>query len=203
MRATLLGRISSALPSIAVALAALPLAVACGGGATTTPAATTPTSPGAPHPAGMPDHPASDKVTWKKDSSPKSCHTGNKGDGDRVASVTAMAKGCIDSAKMHQVGAPTQGENSGAPGKMEASIPLKAQANHCYRFFGIAEAAVTDFDIAVMDSAGKSCGEDSTDGNDALVLEDGNICFKVDDDVSVNIAVASGAGKWAVEIWSD
>ena len=201
MRASLLGRISSAVSL--VALASLPLVVACGGGAASTPGATTPTPGAAPHGAGMPDHPESDKVTWKKDAAPKSCHTGNKGDGDRVASVTSMAKGCVDTGKMHQVGTPSQGENSGTTGKMGTTIPLKAQANHCYRVFGIAEATVTDFDIAVMDSTGKSCGEDSTDGNDALVLEDGNICFKADDDVSVNVAVATGTGKWAVEIWSD
>ena len=174
---------------------------ACGGGGAPPPA--TPTNEAAPHPAGMPDHPESDKVTWKKDASPKNCHTSSKGDGDRVAAVTAMAKGCVDSAKMHMVGQASQGENAGTTGKMGTTVPLKAQANHCYRIFGISEATVADFDIAVIDSAGKSCGEDSTDGNEALVLEDGNICFKADDDVSINVAVASGSGKWALEVWSD
>lgn len=173
---------------------------ACGGAA---PPPATPTNEAAPHPAGMPDHPESDKVTWKKDASPKNCHTSSKGDGDRVAAVTAMAKGCVDTAKMHMVGQPSQGENAGTTGKMGTTVPLKAQANHCYRVFGISEATVSDFDIAVIDSAGKSCGEDSTDGNEALVLEDGNLCFKADDDVSINVAVASGSGKWALEVWSD
>ena len=34
-------------------------------------------------------------------------------------------------------------------------------------------------------------------------FEDGAICFKTDDTVNVNTAVASGKGKFAVEIWSD
>jgi hypothetical protein len=86
---------------------------------------------------------------------------------------------------------------------MVKSIPLAAKANHCYRVFGLAEASVTDFDIAIMDSAGKLAGEDTTDTNDAIVLEHGAVCFSQDDSASVNTAVATGKGKWAVEIWSD
>jgi hypothetical protein len=86
---------------------------------------------------------------------------------------------------------------------MVKTIPLAAKANHCYRVFGLAEPTVTDFDIAIMDSAGKLAGEDTTDANDAIVLEDGVICFTADDAANVNTAVATGQGKWAVEIWSD
>jgi hypothetical protein len=176
---------------------------ACGGGAT--PDANAPTSAatkaaGDPTMPKAPTSPDSDKVTWKKDG--KSCHTSDKGAGDLVASVTTIAKGCVDTTKFKQVGEATQGQGS-ETGTMITPIPLQAKANHCYRVFGLAQSSVTDFDIAVIDSAGKSTGEDLTDGNDAIVLEDGSICFKVDDTVSVNAAVASGAGKWAVEIWSD
>ena len=181
--------------------------VACGGGGGTPEGAATPTAATAnatpgdstlPKPA---DHPESDKVTWKKDA--KSCHPSTAVTGDLTAAATGIANTCMagGATKLHQVGSPTNGQ--GGPGAMVQSIPLKAQANHCYRIFGIAEATVKDFDIAVMDSAGKSAGEDLTDSNDAIVLEDGEICFKADDDVNVNAAVAAGSGKWSVEIWSD
>ncbi len=192
---------SKALTSI-FALFVTTAITACGGGAT--PDANSPTATAKP--AGdstlpkAPDHPESDKVTWKKDG--KSCHTNDKGAGDLVASVTTMAKGCVDTSKMKMLGQPTQGKGA-ETGTMVTPIPLNAKANHCYRVFGLAQATVTDFDVAIMDSAGKSTGEDLTDSNDAIVLEDGNICFKVDDTVAVNAAVASGAGNWAVEIWSD
>jgi hypothetical protein len=146
--------------------------------------------------------PESSKVTWKKDAVKKNCHSGAKG-ADLVSSVTAIAGGCIDTTKMHQVGSPTSGEGQASSATMVKSISLAAKANHCYRIFGLAEATVTDFDIAVMDSAGKSAGEDTTDTNDAIVLEDGSICFSQDDAATVNTAVATGKGKWAVEIWSD
>jgi hypothetical protein len=179
-------------------------ALACGGSnqpAPTTPAASATAAASGDPTITHPDHPDSAKVTWKKDAPAKSCHTGDKGAGDLSASVTKIATSCVDTKTMHQLGTTTTG--SGSSTAMVTAIPLQAKANHCYRFFGLAEATVTDFDIAVIDSAGKSAGEDLNDNNDAIVLEDGNICFTVDDNVNVNAAVASGQGKWAVEIWSD
>jgi hypothetical protein len=146
--------------------------------------------------------PESGKVTWKRDVPKKNCHSSAKG-ADLVSSVTAIASACIDTSKMHQLGSPTTGEGQASSATMVKTIPLAGKANHCYRIFGLAEPTVTDFDIAVMDSAGKSAGEDTTDTNDAIVLEDGAICFTQDDAATVNTAVATGKGKWAVEIWSD
>jgi hypothetical protein len=141
-------------------------------------------------------------VTWKKDVSKKNCHGAAKGP-DLAASVTAIASACVDTTKMHQLGSTTKGEGVASSATMVKAVPLAAKANHCYRIFGLAEPTVTDFDIAVMDSAGKSAGEDTTDTNDAIVLEDGAICFTQDDAATVNMATATGKGKWAVEIWSD
>jgi hypothetical protein len=144
--------------------------------------------------------PESDKCTWKKDGG-KSCHTGAKGDGDLATAVTGIANACVDTKKMHMVGTPMTGEGSST--NMVKSMPVKVQANHCYRVLGLAQASVTDFDIALTDSAGKSCGEDLNDSNDAIVLDDGVVCFKQDDTINVNAAVANGQGKWAIEVWSD
>jgi hypothetical protein len=77
------------------------------------------------------------------------------------------------------------------------------EANHCYRVYGLSEDALQDLDIAVIDSAGKWCGEDGSDSPDAVVLEDGLLCFNADDDVKINVAAGSGAGKYAVEVWGD
>jgi hypothetical protein len=196
-------------PALALSVAA------CGGGSAQTPPATpagastsattsgataaSSTDPTLPKPA---DHPESAKVTWKKDAPAKTCHVPTAKGTDLVAGVTAIASGCI-AGKLHQLGQPTTGSGVASSATMVQAIPLKAKANHCYRVFGLAEPTVTDFDIAVMDSAGKSAGEDLTDSNDAIVLESGAICFTQDDTVNVNAAVAAGTGKWAVEIWSD
>jgi hypothetical protein len=195
-----------ALPFLsALGFASLSL-VACGGSstppATAATASTQTASASTPAPAGKPD---SDKVTWKGDGSGKDCHAAAKAavaGTDLTTAVTGMASHCVDTTKMHQVGQPTTGETVGTAASVK-TIPLAAKANHCYRVLGLAAPTVTDFDIAVMDSNGKSCGEDGTDSNDALVLEDGLICFTQDDNASVNAAVASGTGKWSVEIWSD
>jgi hypothetical protein len=177
--------------------------VACGG--SSPPPAATAALPAASATPAVPStastSPDSDKVTWKKDAPAKNCHTA-KPVGDYTAAVTGMAKNCVG-ATMHQLGSATTGTGQASTASMVTTIPLKAKANHCYRAFGLADSSVSDFDIAIIDSAGKSAGEDGTDGNDAIALEDGSICFKVDDTANVNTAVASGQGKFAVEIWSD
>jgi hypothetical protein len=179
---------------------------ACGGGSASGPGSSTPTSGGAPAADPSlpkpPSHPDSDKVTWKKDSEGKSCRTATKVGGELTAALNAMAAGCVDK-KMHMVGQPATGTGQEGAANMVTSVPLKGQANHCYRVVGLADATVTDLDIAVMDSAGKLAGEDLNDSNDAIVMEESAICFKQDDAANVNVAVAKGQGKWAVGIWSD
>ena len=189
--------------------------LACGGSdASSAPPASATAAPSAPDPLAttaakdptVPKpkaHPASDKVTWKDD--PKQCRA-VPASGDLTSAVGTMAANCLDTKTMHLLGAAHLGEGRAGDHKsdpMVTRIPLEAKANHCYRVFGLAEPSVKDFDVAVMDSTGKSAGEDLTDSNDAIVLEAGHMCFKQDDNASVNVAVAKGSGKWAVEIWSD
>jgi hypothetical protein len=186
-------------------LAVLSSIVACGGGS-----AEVSTQPVTPPPGGgidksarpaAPTKPDSDKVTWKQGAPYASCHNDVKTAADLVAGVTAMATACTGLTKMHQIGATVQGTRQNLDPAQ--AIPLHAEANHCYRVYGLSEGALQDLDIAVIDSAGKSCGEDGSDSPDAVVLEDGEICFTQADDVKVNVAAGSGGGKFAVEIWGD
>jgi len=185
-------------------LAALTSVLACGGGSAETSAQPTTPKPGDmdknARPA-APTKPDSDKVTWKQGAPYASCHNDVKTGTDLVAGVTAMAQGCAALTKMHQIGATVQGTRQNLDPAQ--AIPLHAEANHCYRAYGLSEASLQDLDIAIVDSAGKSAGEDGSDSPDAVVLEDGEICFTQADDVKVNVAAGSGGGKFAVEIWGD
>ena len=187
------------LPPLALALVAS--LVACGGGGADTGAAPTTPRPADgtnPPPA---THPDSDKVTWKQDPSFAKCHNDVKTGADLVAGVKAIAKGCAGLMNLHQVGATVQDSFTNLD--KAHPIPLHAEAGHCYRVYGLSEDALKDLDIAIIDSAGKFCGEDGSDSPDAVVLEDGEICFTATDDVSVNVAAGSGNGKYAVEIWGN
>ena len=190
-------------------LASLASLVACGGGAGDTPVAQSAPAPAAPQPSAAvksgepapPAKPASDKVTWKQDPAFAKCHNDVTTGADLVAGVTAMAQGCAAVMGMHQLGQTTQGSYKNLdPAHV---IPLHAESGHCYRVYGLSEPALQDLDIAVIDSAGKSTGEDGSDSPDAVVLESGEICFTATDDVKVNVAAGSGAGKYAVEIWGN
>jgi hypothetical protein len=192
---------STLLPSLV--LAAVSLSVACGGGSSDTPPPTT------PKPVGIdknvrppaPTKPDSEKVTWTQGAPYASCHNDVRTGPDLVAGVTAMAQACASLTKMHQIGATVQGNRTNLDPAQP--IPLHAEANHCYRVYGLSEDALQDLDIAMIDSTGKSAGEDGSDSPDAVVLEDGKICFSQADDVKVNVAAGNGAGKFAVQIWGD
>jgi hypothetical protein len=178
--------------------------VACGGGGAET--GTGPTTPkssdidkGINPPAAT--HPDSDKVKWQQDPSFAKCHNDVKTGKDLVAGVTAMAQGCAGLMKMHQIGATVQDSFTNLD--KAHPIPLHAESGHCYRVYGLSEDALQDLDIAMVDSAGKACGEDGSDSPDAVVLEDGEICFTATDDVNVNVAAGNGSGKYAVEIWGN
>ncbi|HEY5243576.1 MAG TPA: hypothetical protein VIJ22_18980 [Polyangiaceae bacterium] len=184
-------------------LAVVSSVVACGGSADTS------APPVTPKPADMdksarppaPTKPDSDKVAWKQGAPYASCHNDVKTGADLVAGVTAMATACAGLTKMHQIGQIVQGTRQNLDPAQ--AIPLHAEANHCYRAYGLSENSLQDLDIAMVDSTGKSCGEDGSDSPDAVVLEDGVICFSQADDVKVNVAAGSGGGKFAVEIWGD
>src|SRR5579872_1831174 len=194
------------LALIPVALVSFASVVACGGG--DTPPANSPMS-AAQQQAQMdkagepplPTKPDSDKVTWKQDPAFAKCHNDVKTGADLVAGVTAMANGCASAMKLHQIGQTTQDTFKNLD--KAHPIPLHAESGHCYRVYGLSEDALQDLDIAIMDSAGKACGEDGSDSPDAVVLEDGMICFTATDDVQVNIAAGNGGGKFAVSIWGD
>jgi hypothetical protein len=176
----------------------------CGGGAADAPAPTTPTA-STPSDKSLspplPTKPDSDKVTWKKDASFAKCHNDVQTGKDLSAGVTAMAQGCATLMKMHQVGQTVNGSRQNLdPAQV---IPLHVEANHCYRIYGLSEDSLQDLDIAVIDSTGKSAGEDGSDSPDSVVLEDGELCFTQADDVKVNVAAGNGGGKFSVQIWAD
>jgi hypothetical protein len=147
----------------------------------------------------LPTKPDSDKVTWKQDPAFAKCHNDVKTGADLVAGVTAMANGCAGAMKLHQIGQTTTDVFKNLD--PAHPIPLHAEAGKCYRVYGLSEDALQDLDIAITDSAGKSCAEDGSDSPDAVVLEDGMVCFTVADDVKVNVAAGNGSGKYAVQIW--
>jgi hypothetical protein len=197
-----------AFSAVSVLLPVLASLVACGGGGGDTPPANNAQSVAAQQAAmdkngepPLPTKPDSDKVTWKQDPSYAKCHNDVKTGTDLVAGVTAIANGCASMMGLKQIGTTTQDTYKNLdPAHV---IPLHADAGHCYRVYGLSEDALQDLDIAITDSAGKSCGEDGSDSPDAVVLESGEICFTVADDVKVNIAAGNGAGKYAVQIWGN
>jgi hypothetical protein len=214
---------------VLAAAAFMPLAVvtgACGGGqktATNTPTPSASDAPGssdtgsaaaatsasAPAVSGStavvapPPVPTSKKATKKNDATWATCHQSFQAKAKDVSKdVTAMAKGCAAATKMKVVGKTLTGKQTDQ--QAPQSYPLDAKANHCYRAYAQAADGIKDLDLVIKDGDGIAAGEDSTDDPSPVVLEDGAVCFSVDDPkATVVVSVGMGGGNYAVEIWSD
>jgi hypothetical protein len=186
---------SSISPARFASLLVVSLCAACGGGAG--PAPKTPAEP-APE-----DLPASTKAETKTDPAFAACHSAFKpasNDQDMAADVAAMAKGCADATKMKKAGETRTGELSD---KAPVKLPLGVVAGKCYRVYGMSQSTMQDFDIAVIDSAGALVSQDTTDDVSPVVAEDGKVCFKTADTVTLRASAGAGSGKFAIEVWSD
>jgi len=176
-----------------IALSAL--VVSCGG---------SPPPPAAPPPANNADLAASTKAETKSDPSFASCHNSFKpasNDKDVAGDLEAMAKGCADTTKMKKAGDTLTGElhEKGSP----AAFPFGVQAGKCYRIYGMSQSTMQDFDVSWVDSAGALVAQDTTDDVSPVIAEDGKVCFKVSDATTVRASAGAGAGKFALQIWSD
>jgi hypothetical protein len=183
-------------PLLSQAILLSTLATSCGGSP----------PPPAAHPAAAnsADLPASTKAETKSDPSYAACHNTFKpasNDKDVAADVEAMGKGCADATKMKKAGDTLSGElrENAAP----VTFPFGAQAGKCYRIYGMSQSTMQDFDVSWVDSTGALVAQDTTDDLSPVIAEDGKVCFKAPDATTVRAAAGAGAGKFALQIWSD
>src|SRR5205085_1074121 len=84
--------------------------------------------------------------------------------------------------------------------KKDADVPdtftFHTKAGKCYRAFAESSTGIDDLDLVIKDSDHNVAGEDSTDDPSPIVLEDGAVCFKVDDDATVSATIGSGHGDY-------
>jgi len=184
-------------PPFAVASVLSIVAGACGG-QPPPPAARPPVT------ASNADLPPSTKAEVKSDPTFASCHSAFKpatNDKDVAADVDAMAKGCADATKMKKAGDTLSGDtHEGAPPSL---FPFGAQAGKCYRVYGMAQSTMQDFDVSWVDSGGGLVAQDTTDDLSPVISEDGKVCFKVSDATTLRASAGAGAGKFALQVWSD
>jgi hypothetical protein len=121
--------------------------------------------------------------------------------GDLGAEVQKLAKGCADATKMRAVGGVLTGTQ--AQGAAAQTFKLKAEANHCYRVYGVTAPSVKNIEVLVVDSEGFTAYEARSDEPRLVATDDGAICFKSADDAQLLVSVGAGDGAFALQIWSD
>ena len=114
------------------------------------------------------------------------------------AKLAALAKHCI--AGMAPVLDKPRTFELGEGGKAEAVFAVADPAK-CLRAIAAASPSVKELELSILDSQGRSAGEDELRGSFSLVDPHGPICLKLAGSYRAVVRPTSGAGRVAVQLW--
>lgn len=137
------------------------------------------------------------KAKKKSEASYFTCASDAKAGGDPSEQVKRMGEACRAATKMRPVGDAMRSEQTDKDAHQEKRF--RAEANKCYRVYFASDDKAKDTVVVMRDSAGDMVGESP---NRALP-EDGAVCFTTADEVTLLVAVGSGKGAWALQVWGD
>lgn len=120
------------------------------------------------------------------------CTASKAGQGGRPEDeVKKLGAAC----KLHASSAVFAGAlGDGDPAK---DFAFKAKGGHCYRVLSAGDAQVRDLVVVVRDRDGAVAAT----GPEAAVPANGKVCFAADEDLVVQVAVGTGRGSFAVQVW--
>jgi hypothetical protein len=116
---------------------------------------------------------------------------------DPVEFVKKLGETCAAASKMKPLGGMLRGQQSDKDPHQENKV--RVEANHCYRLYFAGDEAVKDAVVVLRDSAGDIIAESPG----PAVPAEGTVCFTASDEISVLVAVGSGKGAWAAQVWTD
>jgi hypothetical protein len=205
----------------AACIVAASAAAACGGGGNAGKPATGPTASGSasasagarggsfavtPPPSGLPPMATmpppgvtgSKKAKKKSDGALFACGGGAKPVAkDPAELVKRLGESCASAAKMKAVGPMIRAQQADRDAHQEHKV--RVEANKCYRVVFAADENVHDAVVVMRDSAGDMVAESPG----AALPEDGSVCFTTPDEVTLMVAIGSGKGAYAAQVWSD
>ncbi|MBS2017638.1 MAG: hypothetical protein JST00_32465 [Deltaproteobacteria bacterium] len=200
---------------LGVPLALVAIATACGGPPTppppvptAAPSASAPASGFAvtPPPSGLPPMApmpppgvaGSKKAKKRSDGALYTCGAGQRPAAkDPADLVKRVGEGCATASKMKPLGALIRGTQADKDAHQEHKV--RVEANKCYRVYFATDESVRDAVLVMRDSAGDLVGESPG----AALPEDGALCFSASDEITLMVAIGSGKGTYAAQVWSD
>ena len=121
---------------------------------------------------------------------------------DAGKAVEALANACAAATKTHGA-APTMTGSQNAVSTTPSTYKFHAQANHCYRVYGVASSSVKNLVAVVTDSDGASIAEYHTDDVTPFIAPNEALCFSTDVDAKITVSVGLGDGPYAIAVWQD
>jgi hypothetical protein len=138
------------------------------------------------------------KARKKTDGALYACGGGAKPSAkDPADLVKRVGESCASAAKMKPVGTMIRAQQADKDAHQEHK--LRVEANKCYRVFFATDENVRDAVLVMRDSAGDVVAESPG----AALPEDGAVCFTTADEVTMMVAIGSGKGSYAAQVWSD
>jgi len=179
--------------------AVIPTASGDGGAGEGGAAKTSPLPSGLPPMAQMPPPGVlgSRKATKKANGALFACGGASPAAKDPADHVKKIGHGCAAASKMKPVGSPLRGQQN--DNAQHAEHKVRVEANKCYRVYFATEENVRDAVVVMRDSAGDMVAESPG----AALPNDGVVCFNMADEVTLLIAIGSGKGGYAAQLWSD
>jgi len=149
-----------------------------------------------------PFHLGSKRASVKPHPEWAACHASFHASGDASKAVQALASACAPATKTHVAAAAITGSQN-AISAAPVTYKFQAQANHCYRVYGVASAGVKSLVAVVTDSEGAEIAEYHTDDVTPYLAPDEAICFSANDEAQIAVSVGLGDGPYALAVWSD
>jgi hypothetical protein len=165
-------------------------------------AACGPVSAGTPAPAGP--SPAPTQGTPAGGPQPQTpwdgCYASFDPQGDPVADLRRLARGCGAANAMKPMTAIHTGEQSQAEPVQRVAFHVPA-AGRCYRIYAVGDSGIQDLDLLVRDPAGNDVIGDVSHDAWPVVPPRGPACFDAPGVYVLEVSVYRGAGKYALQIW--
>jgi hypothetical protein len=116
---------------------------------------------------------------------------------DPAALVKKIGEGCAAASKMKPLGAPLKGTQGDKDAPQDNKF--HADANHCYRVYFASDDGAKDVVVTLRDGA----GDVITESPGPSAPQNGAVCFTTADDVTLSLAIGSGKGAWAAQVWGN
>jgi hypothetical protein len=112
----------------------------------------------------------------------------------------ALVRTCSLPHQEHEL-APARDDHQGQ-GDAVQRYAFTAEQGHCYRVYAVGDADIIDIDVQLLGPDGRVLATDATRVGHAVVPSSGVLCAQAAGTHTVEVSVARGGGRYAMQVWT-